>query len=89
MACCDWQTFEDSFLHAWRRKNAGEALIDWALAKRYWRRHHSTGAEAASMQLQALAEEGLYLWLEKFKPKKGNDDDDDGGITVCREPVFS
>lgn len=87
MACCDWQTFEDSFLHAWRRKNAGEALVDWVTANRHWKRYHCTGGEAASMQLHALAEEGLYLWLEKFKPKKGNDGE--GGVSVRREPVFS
>lgn len=90
MTCCDWQTFEDSFLSTWRRKNAGEALIDWVKVKRDWSRYHCTGGEAASMQLRALAKEGEYLWLEKFKPKFRNGrNDDDGGVLVCREPVLS
>lgn len=87
VACCDWQTFEDSFLTAWRRKSAGEALIDWGRAHRDWKRYHCTGGESASMQLRSLANEGIYLWFEKIKPRKGNDGE--GGVCVSREPVFS
>lgn len=71
MACCDWATFEDGFLGAWRRKRAGELLIDWARAKRDWRRFHCTGAEAAAMQLRDLSNEAEYLWIE---PRRPNDD---------------
>lgn len=69
MPCCDWQTFEDGFLAAWRRKGAGELLIDWKRAKRDWRRHHCTGFEAASMQLRDLSREGEYLWSMPGGPK--------------------
>lgn len=68
-ACCDWQTFEDGFLATWRRKannNAGEALVDWVKAKKDWKRNHCTGSEAAAMQLQELAREGEYLWIERL-----------------------
>lgn len=78
MACCDWQTFEDGFLAAWRkaRHTPGELLIDWRQAKTNWRRHHCTGGEAAKMQLVELANEGLDYWEP---PKPRLDDDGDGG----------
>lgn len=87
MACCDWSTFEDSFLSAWRRKNAGEALVDWSVAKKDWRRNHCTGGEAASMQLKKIAREADYLWLEMLRKRGGNDG---GGSAIVRprQPVL-
>lgn len=70
MTCCDWPTFEAAFRHAWETKGAGPALIDWAKAERDWRRHHCTGGEAARMQLQALAREADYLWLQRAREAK-------------------
>ena len=86
MACCDWQTFKDSFLAAWRRKKTGEALIDWVRAERHWKRYHCTGGEAALMQLRDLANEGLYLIFERIRPQRR--DDGDGGLAVSREPAL-
>lgn len=80
MPCCDWNTFTESFLDAWRRKGFGEVLIDWKKAKRDWRRFHCTGGEAARMQLVELAKEGAYLWLERFQVKKRRPGDDEGGL---------
>lgn len=83
MACCDWATFCDSLLATWRKKKAGELLIDWDRAKTDWARHHCTGGEAAKMQLQMLARESDYLWLERVNKNRR---DDDGGI-ACPAPV--
>jgi len=69
MACCDWSTFKDSFLAAWLKKGAGELLIDWPRAQKDWRRHHCTGGESASMQLQSLARESEYLWIEQLNAR--------------------
>lgn len=87
MSCCDWETFESSFRSAWRRKNAGETLIDWVVAKRDWKRNHCTGGEAASMQLGKLAREADYLWLAKLR-KRGDDDGGGGAVVHPREPVL-
>lgn len=87
MACCDWQTFEDSFLYSWRRKNVGELLIDWVKAKRDWKRYHCTGGEAASMQLCKLYREADYLWLSP-RPNRGDDDGGGGAVVVPRQPVL-
>lgn len=79
MACCDWETFKDSFIGAWTRKGVGDLLIDWARAEIDWCRYHCTGGEAAKMQLQVLAREGDYLWLERLNNRQRGDD---GGLPV-------
>lgn len=87
MACCDWATFEASFLSAWQSKGAGEALIDWKRATKDWRRYHCTGAEAASMQLRNFVVESDYLWLAKFRKR---DEDGSGSALVSnRQPVLT
>lgn len=67
MACCDWNTFTDAFLGAWRkaRHNPSPLLIDWRQAEHQWRRHHCTGGEAACVQLKALSAEANFLWVSK------------------------
>lgn len=87
MACCDWETFEDSFLATWRkaRHTPGEAMIDWKQARTDWKRNHCTGGEAASMQLRGLARDGEYLWLERANRRRGGNGD--GGLAVERDPV--
>ncbi|MDD5056581.1 MAG: hypothetical protein PHQ60_02310 [Sideroxydans sp.] len=63
-------------------------LIDWVLAKRYWRKFHCTGGEAASVQLKVLSKESDYLWLEKLNNKRGGGD---GGLGVVPlpEPILN
>jgi hypothetical protein len=89
VACCDWDTFKESFLAAWRTKNVGEALIDWPIAKKDWKRHHCTGAEAVSMQMGVLAREADYLWLERFNNRNRGSDDDGGVAMRPRVPVLT
>jgi hypothetical protein len=81
MACCNWDTFNEGFVFAWRHKGVGELLIDWKQAKKDWKRYHCTGGEAASVQLRFLAQEGTYLWLERFNEGKGGDYGG-GGVTI-------
>lgn len=83
MACCNWSTFKESFLAAWRRKGAGELLIDWKQAEVDWRRHHCTGGEAATMQRQKLVREADYLWLEQLNKKDGGGE---GGLALIVAP---
>lgn len=84
MACCNWETFEEAFLAAWRKAKhtPSELLIDWRKARTDWMRHHCTGGEAATMQLREFAKDGEYLWV--MLPIRR---DDDGGMTVKPTPV--
>ena len=61
--CCDWETYEESFLAAWARAKGApaECLIDWKLARRHWKRYGMTGYEGAWTQLKRLSEEADYL----------------------------
>jgi hypothetical protein len=60
VSCCDWQTFEESLLHAFACQAVPCILIDWKRARRDWKRHHCTGSEAASMQIRDLRMDGEY-----------------------------
>lgn len=82
MACCDLETFKESFLAAWRKAKhqPSELLIDWRKARNDWKRHHCTGGEAATMQLREAAKGGEYLWMTRPNRRDG-----DGGMAV--EPV--
>lgn len=75
MSCCDWDDFRLGLLSAWQRDKhkPSELLINWRLARKYWKRHHCTGGEAASVQIHSLRAESDYLW---FLPRGGQQDDD-------------
>jgi hypothetical protein len=85
MACCDWDTFKDAFLSTWHkaRHMPSELLIDWKRAQFNWKKHHCTGGEAATMQLNKLTKEGEYIWLESSRKRN----DDDGGMAIDRIPL--
>lgn len=79
MACCDWETYRDSFLGAWARDKtkASVLLIDWKKAKNAWQKYHCTGGEAARAQLTMLKKEAEYQWIANSR--KDKDDPDDRG----------
>lgn len=63
MSCCDWDTFKDSFLAAWSRafRDEGHLLIDWKKARKDWNKHHMTGGESASSQINEIKLEAPFI----------------------------
>jgi hypothetical protein len=84
VSCCDWDTFETGFIRAWHtgsRRSAPPStlLIDWARARRDWKRYHCTGFEAAFMQLRDLSDDSLYIHVTDWRPGPGGASGGNGG----------